>query len=842
MKKYRAIVQSNTEPSDTNVIWKSKDKLLYYDGGWKDLLNFTASNVEYKSPDGDDKTVKEALDYVYKYVSDNDGPTLAPQAPKLTVTAKLSKSKISLGTKVYLLFDFSTVYLGNYTTILKLSKFGLSSPFYEEVVGPFSPSVETGELGNTIDLTPILESNSIQNDLIEVSLTVVVTPKFDGGGDIASASTTVMLEIGDPEYTMIEMDETILDETSMSENSKGNITNLENNTGAKTSTTYVPSGHIKSILSKCHRYLGKVTNFGDAVSLEGNPNDTNPSGVSFVGRKKNGTMHIIKLADEDSRYFSSGYNSPALRQEASLSGNIGSGEVVVKIPGFWYKGINLNIPQNPNISLRYTCFCDSKTYPSESYEVKTITMARLNSDLVENGNESGLFIANKGLLYTQAADSINDRIPEDENSNYNIYRIDVEGFKKLRFPVSIADSVCSVFTDSRGKIITDSEGSVVDVGEVYTYPNSYMYNGMGAITTIPAGAKYFYMSLNKFITDTATSVEPCDIVLHKGLGYSSGDEMNETNAKEWIADMEPDWVYSDEVCIHAAECSYNSTSGLYTPFDGEQTAVKGGFGDELGLALDKEWTQFSMRDAAFLRGLQLIDYEATKLLAMLFMAKYGRRNSQYQLGSGMSSRTRKLGVTRAYGMKDTVIPSGLNLSGNYSSAAVEVYKVDGSPVYEYPGSPNFLGIENIHGNVAEWLDRCYYANEEEANCGKLRITMPNLTTRRVYGVTPSNTTPKSIVHGKYCDIISCSAVGGSEVTGYPDYQKTDNTLRDSWATTKAVSRSYSSYYASGGVFCLDGFSSVGYTDSGTGSRLMFRGDIKEVSSIGEFTNMTELRK
>lgn len=123
---------------------------------------------------------------------------------------------------------------------------------------------------------------------------------------------------------------------------------------------------------------------------------------------------------------------------------------------------------------------------------------------------------------------------------------------------------------------------------------------------------------------------------------------------------------------------------------------------------------------------------------MLFVAKYGRRNSQNQLGAGLNTVSRKLGVTRAYGMRDTVIPDGTTVTDTYFNAAIALTSDGGNTSYEYPGSPNFLGIEDIHGSVSEFLDRAYYANETPADCGKVRITMPDLSTRRVCSINPAN--------------------------------------------------------------------------------------------------------
>ena len=61
------------------------------------------------------------------------------------------------------------------------------------------------------------------------------------------------------------------------------------------------------------------------------------------------------------------------------------------------------------------------------------------------------------------------------------------------------------------------------------------------------------------------------------------------------------------------------------------------------------------------------------------------------------------------------------------------------------------------------------ANETAANCGKIRITEPDLSTRRVFAYSPSSYYPTAVVHGRFCDICSCSGSGASTATGYCDF-------------------------------------------------------------------------
>lgn len=641
------------------------------------------------------------------------------------------------------------------------------------------------------------------------------------------------LTIKQPEYTIIETNETVAQESSTTENSMGSTTNLDNNTGYRFSKTYQPSGHIQNILKRCHRYLGKLITPGNSVTLEGISSDPSPFGKQFQGRDMSGTMLVCQLADANSTYFNTGYNSSSTRRTANLDGEIGHGEVYVKIPGFWYKGINYNSANNSQtISMRYTCYSSYEEKPSKSEETRVLSIESLKSQSIDEGYEEGLYKENTILEYTQISNGVLDR--ESTNTGSDVYRINVQGYKKIRFPASVGTGCC-LFTDEDGKIIANSMGSVVGVGEVFVSSGYWFYTGMPVMATIPAGAKYFYMVVMKFVSGSITS-DPCDVVLHKGSKFNSGDEMTSNNAKEWIADMEPEWVYSEPVCIAAGKCADDGIGGLYSPFDGTQNPATGNNSSNNALMSKDCWFQYNMRDAAYNRGLQLIDYEASKLIANLFIAKYGRRNSQNQIGGGTSS---KIGVTRQYGMTDTVIPGGTVVTTSWLNAAMPIIQ-NNNKTYVNVGAPVFLGIESVHGPKGEWLDRAYYVNESSANYGKLRITNPDLSTRRLY--VTARGIPKSVIHGKYCDMFSSSLQTGTSVTFYSDYQISNAEPHSTWDSVRSVVRGsyYGTPYDYNGLFFSYNFSVVSSYDA-IGSRLIFRGNIIETTDIDEFLEADEWR-
>lgn len=670
------------------------------------------------------------------------------------------------------------------------------------------------------------------------------------------------LIIKQPEFTLIRSAES-------SSDIKGDlITNVDNNTGYGTDKAYEPSGHINHILSKVHRYLGKVSVQGTRTRyvndngeevLNGMPNDEDEWGRWFWERNPDGQMTIIQLADEDSNYFAKGYEQEGTRQKANLDGTVGNGEVGVVIPEFWYKGVSYFTPQDQTIRYNFTAYSTQEGIPSlQSSEVKVLKVNELLAHSITD-EEDGLYKNNAYIYASTSTTSYRTVDSRLQASNYTkVIRVNVEGYKKVQLPISIG--CASVFTLADGTIPIKDTSTISQYSQVLIGSGSLVYNGLPMITSIPEDAKYMYVTikLNTAYNPTASgSVKPeyCDIILHKGSAFTSGDSMTLANAKEWIMDFEPNWVKHDKEWIAAAECvAINEGSGmtLYSPFDNTKQGTKGSgqTAQYLDPQLSQEYNTYYMRYLAERRGMQLIDYEASKILAMLFFAKYGVKNSQEQLGGGEHSTSRLLGNTASIGIKDTICKNFT--TGAYLNATAVVDNIvhssytwtkslSGQYTYTKMSSNNFLGIENISGNLSEWMDRVFYMNETAANVGKARITMPNGDIRRVLSVTSGGNYPISLVHGRYCDIFNAGTTGGSTASGYGDYQVVDSTQRSGFIYVRALGRSSSYANANGGVAYLNGGYSVAITGTGNGSRLMFRGALTEVQDPQTFKNALDDR-
>jgi hypothetical protein len=196
-------------------------------------------------------------------------------------------------------------------------------------------------------------------------------------------------------------------------------------------------------------------------------------------------------------------------------------------------------------------------------------------------------------------------------------------------------------------------------------------------------------------------------------------------------------------------------------------------------------------------GYNIIDFEQHCMLALLFFAKYGNRNSQTVLGTGDSNYTTKSGSTNSLGNADT--------AGSTS------------------GLVSFAGVEGIHGCLYEWVGGLTIQD------GVWTITNPDGTTRS--GAAPAVKSSGWIIElaaalGPYFDVIP-TAVGGSATTYYSDQYSYLNGAR-------VLARSNYSASTDGGVSYTNAYNDSSYTYTFIASRLAFRGVIREAESVAAF--------
>lgn len=535
------------------------------------------------------------------------------------------------------------------------------------------------------------------------------------------------LNIRQPQYTMIEFDDTVPDDA--------NISNLDNETGYKFGNTYQTSAHISVIRRNRHRVLGKL--------------------------KSEGKMVICQLHDEDSNYYADA-EVAASGTPAKLDST--EGDVYIYEPHYWYKGINDYLNNK-----KYSCFSSNEEMPDRP-ECKVIGYDEIESE--KNVRE--------GYKLTVGRQHLDDAYSQD--SNYLVCKVNVFGYKKVRFPTVLGTSMIgSCFTDSGKNVVKD-----VFVDSL----NNRFVNGMYIICDVPEGATELNFTIHK---------------------YAEFDCVVLSNSDK-IEDMEPDWV-EHEPCLVAVFEACTIGSKLYSAATGNAS---------VGSLTQSDFVYYAKQ-----RGLQLIDWEMHKDIANLFFAFYGRRDSQDQCGYGQSTEQRNIGTTALLGMQDTISYNSDGGAHQTSNAWYVRQNEDGKNVYSLIYNTNCMGYENLYGDKYEWLSGVSLPNTNTQEQYKLLIEMPDGSTRKVKSGTVSGYCT-GMYHQKYMDIVGVHSQKGSSTTYYCDEFNVSN------AANRVVCRSYNNSYAVGGVsfaYCgIDSSSSSTYI----GSRLAFRGEIEEAESVTAF--------
>lgn len=535
------------------------------------------------------------------------------------------------------------------------------------------------------------------------------------------------LNIRQPQYTMIEFDDTVPDDA--------NISNLDNETGYKFGNTYQTSAHISVIRRNRHRVLGKL--------------------------KSEGKMVICQLHDEDSNYYADA-EVAASGTPAKLDST--EGDVYIYEPHYWYKGINDYLNNK-----KYSCFSSNEEMPDRS-ECKVIGYDEIESE--KNVRE--------GYKLTVGRQHLDDAYSQD--SNYLVCKVNVFGYKKVRFPTVLGTSMIgSCFTDSGKNVVKD-----VFVDSL----NNRFVNGMYIICDVPEGATELNFTIHK---------------------YAEFDCVVLSNSDK-IEDMEPDWV-EHEPCLVAVFEACTIGSKLYSAATGNAS---------VGSLTQSDFVYYAKQ-----RGLQLIDWEMHKDIANLFFAFYGRRDSQDQCGYGQSTEQRNIGTTALLGMQDTISYNSDGGAHQTSNAWYVRPNEDGKNVYSLIYNTNCMGYENLYGDKYEWLSGVSLPNTNTQEQYKLLIEMPDGSTRKVKSGTVSGYCT-GMYHQKYMDIVGVHSQKGSSTTYYCDEFNVSN------AANRVVCRSINYSYALGGVsfaHCGRGSSS---SFANIGSRLAFRGEIEEAESVTAF--------
>ena len=256
------------------------------------------------------------------------------------------------------------------------------------------------------------------------------------------------LNIVQPEYTMLESDESVADDA--------NISNLDNGTGYKYGNDYKPSGHIAAIFKNRHRVLAKVTK-------KATTRNVNIANVDTVVNNLDGEMTYTPLDDTDSTKYADG-------TAAKLDGT--EGDWMMLEPFFWSKGIN--------------DFLNGKNYSCYSFRDKDHMPTVPNVDVLTLGDikrTQGGYTNGKKVM--SGRDTIANAFSTD--SSYSVCMVNVAGYKRVRFP-----SVPG--TNLVGSAFADASGNVVKNIVVPTLGNRFEA-GMYLISDVPETAVALYFSI-----------------------------------------------------------------------------------------------------------------------------------------------------------------------------------------------------------------------------------------------------------------------------------------------------------------------------------------------------------
>jgi hypothetical protein len=532
-----------------------------------------------------------------------------------------------------------------------------------------------------------------------------------------------------------------------------NITNLDNNTGYGTGNDYKACGHPAAIRAMMHAYKGKLnteTNQWEGVQIS----DAN----------------YQKLADGT---------------DFDYKDSAGEGwDVMMLLPHCWYKGVNDFKNQK-----KYIFWSSNKEEPLST--AKTITRKTL-SDIMYVASS----VINVGSITTGESVMATDAAFVTSSANYNVYRINVKGMKQVRWPGLNSAYVGAVFTDKNNLCIKTYK---------MTISNSMFdfVEGEYIFCDVPDGAEYFYFS------SAATN---------KDLEAIAVDSAN-------VEAIEPDWVEWDACLggVYVASIDslrrYRSVSGTrfcmsnFTALTSSEWTY-----DEDGNPISSplgtmNYTNKDQMNLAAVRGngYQLLDYEMSKFVAILFYSLVGNRDAQSLCGYGDD--------------------------GNYmSNGYADALGVSSSKRGQVNGN-KCLGFESFLGSIYETLD-CIGMNINDyvswkknkmmsattyPQDSKLHIYDPIAKTERVVQcIDNSGYCICRVKHGRYCDTIASMLTSDNSVyaTYYCDQTWHNKDL------AQFVRHSIKGNGSASGLAYMDISTTESNTNGSTSSRLAFRGNLK----------------
>ena len=586
------------------------------------------------------------------------------------------------------------------------------------------------------------------------------------------------LTITECQYSVYEIDDAFAVESNGSWIlSSACVKNMENGSMANDTegNGYVASGHAVKVREKMKPMWGRLMTAGDDAG-------------KWTGRE---------MSDVTYGKYANGQNINPYGDDTD--GN----DAMMLLPHCWYKGVNDF--KNHKKYIIWSSIENGDGIPPQS-SASSVTRKKLS----ELEKRAGMYIYYDPSMVDSG--NIDDVLAIE--SGYNVYSVGVEGMKQVRWPGIISADRCACFIDGEGNI----KG-------MFQMSNTHRSDLHGeALDLQPGEGDYWFCDIP----------EGAATFMFTALESANEDwEVVAVDSAE-VEAIEPDWVEHKECLVGLYQASLDENKRLRSLTG--KTIRRGTVSADGSTSPD--WTydangdptnasvpsnlKYSMKDLQNLsrrrgEGYQLVDYEMSKFVAILFYCLTGTLNSQAACGDG-----RYLTTT---GTWDSI--------GNRSTTALEFAT--------YTSRTNkCLGLENWFGCVYEWCDNVgvnitsyinFYENHMAAtgsSNGRWWIYDPQTGTERyVKGqmeVTSLNYGYiKRVRHGRYCDLVPI-VVHGTSTSRYADWYYYTTT------SNRVLGRSYNHGTASGGV----AYAGANYASSSAytyyGSRLAFRGRIRRVAT------------
>ena len=543
------------------------------------------------------------------------------------------------------------------------------------------------------------------------------------------------------------------------ENDTQNITNLENGT---TGEEYEPSGHFVKVRDNSHAYRCTYNRTSKKMSCR-------------------------QISDAN-------YNLMADGTEYDPTDQAGEGFDVMKLlPEYWYKGVN-----------------DFKNQKKYFFVSSLSTEPISTSTAIRRATLDKLLVKELSSVYTIVNDkkvSAGDSITIEDNPNYGVYAINVDGMKQVRWPGLNNSTIGAVFVDENDKIISPFNMMV-------THALFDFVNGEYVFCDVPAGAKKFYFTapngfdhLEAIAVDSAAveAIEPDWVHTRKRLvgvyGISVDNLMRPrsisgavTKRGSGTATTNPDWQYDADGRVR--NTSVPTSTMHYTCKDFMNICEMRG------------------------EGYHAIDYEMSKDIANLVMALIGDRDVQAQCGYGCSA-----GYTTGANNFNTFG----NVTRKYSGSNI------GNIIF---GIQNFVAcnyewMDNIAANVTSFAsfkrNKCIGQASDPIDAVYHIYDPVDKTERTVQGLNARDYCIGRVKFGRYCDTLA------SRLT--TDNSKWNLNYSDVYYYThdrgRVVGRA--NYYAdaSGGLVYSYAHNVSTYSYTYYGSRLAFSGEIEIVDEATE---------